>query len=110
VSPLLRSLIKSLGILCLMVVSGGVFLIVSAYVLVQLGRILHGDYEYYGRYPALLFAPAVVGFFAPPYVLWRLAKKDAPSQRALLRTVFIATVMICALAVLFGVLGLLRVF
>lgn len=107
---LLRVLLNCVGFLLVMAISGVICLIVSVYMLVELGLNLHGDYEYYGRYPALFVTPAVVGFFAPLLILLWPEKMNAQRRRALFRTALIAVVVVLALALLFWVLGLLGMF
>lgn len=43
---------------------------IAVVILMQLGIKWHGNYEYYGRYPALYLIPGVIGFFLPPLVRW----------------------------------------
>ena len=63
---------KILGTLALMVVSGIVTWAVAAFILIDLGSRLHGDYDYYGKY-VLLFA--AIGFLAPGILVWYLHKR-----------------------------------
>ncbi len=44
-----------------MVVSGVVTLFVTILILMELGLKFHGNYEYYGQYPVLVWGPAVIG-------------------------------------------------
>lgn len=47
---------------------------ISIVVLMELGTKWHGNYEYYGQYPALYLIPGVVGFFLPPLFAWCIKK------------------------------------
>ncbi len=49
----IQVVLKTLGIVFLTVLSGGVCFVVSVLVLMQLGLHYHGNYEYYGDYPIL---------------------------------------------------------
>lgn len=47
------------------IVSGLAFFFVAIFVIMCLGTDRHGNYEYYGNYPALYVIPGLFGFFLP---------------------------------------------
>ena len=104
-SHLLRALLKSLGILCLMVTSGTVCFFVFLLVFSLVGETYFGGYDYFGRFPALLLTPAVVGFFAPLMTLWWVEKKGAQGRRTLLKTARIAVLVLLIPVILFCIYG-----
>jgi hypothetical protein len=74
---------------------------------VQLGIRFHDQYDYYTHgYPALLFAPAVVGFFFPLLILRWLKKIGEQRRRTLFKTTLIAAVIVFAVALFFWLLGM----
>jgi hypothetical protein len=102
-----RILLKGLGILLLMAISGVVWYLVSVFVFFALGVSLHDNYEYYGRYPAIFLTAALVGFFFPLLVLEWLKRIGAQRRRTLFKTILIATGVVFVVAVFFWTLGLL---
>ncbi len=51
-------------------VSGLAFFFGAIFVLMGLGTKYHGNYEYYGSYPALYVIPGLVGLFFPTTLAW----------------------------------------
>ena len=60
-----------------MVVSGIVTHVVVLLIWMELGSQLHGQYDYYAKYPALVlvWGPDTIGFLAPGVILWYLHKR-----------------------------------
>lgn len=56
------------------IVSGLAFLFVAIAVLMQIGTKYHGNYEYYGSYPALYVIPGLLGLFFPSMLAWVFRK------------------------------------
>ena len=59
-----------------MLVSGVVTIYTMMFILMELGSRFHNNYEYYARYPVLLFGPAAIAFLAPGAVVWYLERRD----------------------------------
>jgi hypothetical protein len=56
------------------IVSGLVFFFGAIFILMCLGTERHGNYEYYGNYPALYVIPGLFGFFFPTMLAWFIRK------------------------------------
>ena len=65
---------RFLGSIVTAIVSGLVFLAISVFILMSIGLSRHGNYEYYGNYPALYLVPALFGFFLPSLLAWLLRR------------------------------------
>ncbi len=91
----MRKIFVIVGTLLLMVVSGIVTYVTAIVILMELGTKFHGNYEYYGSFPALilLYGLGAIGFLAPGVVVWYLHKRGPP-WRFSLRTLLIATTVI----------------
>lgn len=63
------------------IVSGLVFFFGAIFVLMCLGTERHGNYEYYGSYPALYVTPGLVGFFLPSLLVWVLRKVKSQKDK-----------------------------
>ena len=59
-----------------MLVSGVVTFYTMMFILMELGLRFHNNFEYYARYPVLLFGPAAIAFLAPGVVVWYLKRRD----------------------------------
>ncbi len=79
---ILGTMLKLLGTLALMVASGIVTLAVAVVILMIVGLRLYDNYEYYGKYPALFFGPAAIGFLTPGVVVWYLHKRGTRKGRS----------------------------
>ena len=106
----MRTLLKILGTLALMVISGGIAFGAAVLFLMELGLRVHGNFEYYGpsgpSFGSLLgvvfiFGSGAIGFVAPAILMYYLNKN---SWRLSLRSLFMAITLI---AVLFGAIALL---
>jgi hypothetical protein len=105
----IRVVLKTLGVLFLMALSGGACFIVSAFVLMQLGLHFHGTYDHYWENPILVLGPAIVGLALPLVTLRWLKGIGEGRRRNLLRTSVITIVLTVAVAVFFWALGMLGV-
>ena len=56
------------------IVSGLAFFFGAIFLLMCLGTERHGNYEYYGQYPALYVIPGLVGLYFPSVVAWVVRK------------------------------------
>jgi len=74
---------RVLAALALMVASAIATFAVTVLVLIDQGLRRHGNYEYYGNYPALLLGPALVSFVASGVIVWHLHKKGRPIGKIL---------------------------
>jgi len=93
------TLLKVVGTLALMVVSGIVLYVTAILIVMELGIKFHGNFEYYAQnYPILglpfIFGLGAIGFLAPGVVVWHLHKRERPLQFSL-RTLLIAMTLIC---------------
>ena len=93
-SPM-RKIFVIVGTLALMVFSGIVMYVTAIVILMELGTKFHGNYMYYGSFPALilLYGLGAIGFLAPGVVVWYLHKRGPP-WRFSLRTLLIAMTVI----------------
>jgi hypothetical protein len=69
---------KFIGTLALMVVCGVIAFLAAVSFLMNLGLKLHGNYEYYGSFPSVLFvyASGGLGFVSPALLVWWLGQKQ----------------------------------
>ena len=56
------------------VVFGFAFFFGSIFILMEIGLSRHGNYEYYGQYPALYVVPGFAGLCLPSIVAWLLRR------------------------------------
>ena len=70
-----KTLAKALALVFVMIGCGFVTLVFSVLYLMHLGLKLHGNYEYFGKYPLLFLGPAAIGFLAPALAvcIWAFA-------------------------------------
>ena len=61
------------------IVSGLAFLFGAIFVLMCLGTERHGNYEYYGNYPALYLIPGLLGLCFPSILAW-VVRKMSPHK------------------------------
>ncbi len=61
---------RVVGVFVLMMASGMATLVVTVLALILLGLNLHGNYEYYGKYPLLVFVPAIATSLITGYLTW----------------------------------------
>ena len=66
--------------------------VVVLLILMGLGTKLHGNYEYYGKYPALIWGPDAIGFLAPGVVVWYLHKRGFKSAWKIVATLALMVV------------------
>ena len=92
----LRIAVTVAGALALMVACGSLAFVAAITFFMNLGLKLHGNYEYYGGTPALvfIFGFSVIGFLAPGGIIWYLHKH---SWRISLRTLLIAMTIVAAI-------------
>ncbi len=69
-----------------MVFFGAVTFFATILVLMELGTKFHGNYEYYSKYPFLVWGPAVSGFLAPGVFVAYLHKKENKSAWIIMAT------------------------
>jgi hypothetical protein len=72
------NIFKVLGTLGLMAVCGVAAYAVTMLFLMELGRSLRGNFEYYGSVGALvmIYSAGAIGFLAPGVVIWLLRNKE----------------------------------
>ncbi len=61
---------RVVGVFVLMMASGMATLVVTLLALVFLGLSRHDNYEYYGKYPLLVFVPAIATSLITGYLTW----------------------------------------
>jgi hypothetical protein len=77
----MKLFLSILGILASMIVSGAVAFFVTILVLMQLGLSLHDNYEYYGRYPLLVWGPASLAFVTPAVIASQVSRRRGRMAR-----------------------------
>jgi hypothetical protein len=93
--------VKILGTLLLMVVCGIIAFLTAISFLMNVGLKLHGNYEYYGSFPWVLFIyiSGIVGFVSPRLLVWWLEKNNWKfGLRELLITVTAIAILLGAYA------------
>jgi hypothetical protein len=92
----IRTTLKILGTLALMVTCGVIAFGAAVSFLMNLGLKLHDNYEYYGGFLGLVFTigSGAIGFVAPTILVWHL---DKNSWRVSLRALFIAVFVVAVL-------------
>lgn len=98
-----RNIVTVVGALALMVACGLAAYVGALTFLIQLGSKIHGNYEYYGRYPSsgvFIFASGAIGFVIPGVILWHLRNHNF---RFSLRTLFIVLTVVAIITAIYAV-------
>ena len=83
---------KIVRILAAMVASGIVALFVTLLTLMKLGSKFHGNYEYYGQYPVLIWGAALIGFLTPGLLAWYMDRRGYKRTRKIVGTLTLVVV------------------